>query len=315
MSTEEPAGSGTTSLVEFMTTRPEPEAEAPEAEETEEVNAEAEEVEDVEEDATEAEEEEGEPEAEAEEAEVDEDEDDDPLVTIETKSGDVEVRFSELQQGYLRQQDYSRKTAELAEQRKAAEQDATQARELQSQLEAALTEWAVSTSQPNWVELAEKLSPQEFQIAQARHAQEAERADQAKQQLQQLKQERLTTEMNALRAAIPAWEDAAAMQAGVAGIQQVASELGFSAQEIEAVDDHRMFLALNELHIARAELAKLREGQKATAKKVVRVPKALQPGAKPAKVDAAKAKAKKARERLKAKQGGDGSFADWLTTP
>lgn len=49
---------------------------------------------------------------------LDEDDEDDPLVSVKIDGEEQEIRLSELRDGYQRQADYTRKTQELAEQRK-----------------------------------------------------------------------------------------------------------------------------------------------------------------------------------------------------
>ena len=53
---------------------------------------------------------------------------DDPTVTVKIDGKEVEVKLSELKNGYQRQADYTRKTMELSEQRKAVEIETQKAR-------------------------------------------------------------------------------------------------------------------------------------------------------------------------------------------
>src|SRR5689334_2167984 len=105
---------------------------------------------------------------------------DDPIVTIKIDGKDVEVKLSELKNGYQRQADYTRKTMEVAEQRKAAQAENEKAQQerqtyaanlqrMQVQLEVALQE----QQQTDWQKLIEE-NPQEYlrqmHIAQARQS-------------------------------------------------------------------------------------------------------------------------------------------------
>ena len=104
-----------------------------------------------------------------------------PTVTVKIDGKDVELPLSELKNGYQRQADYTRKTMEAAEQRKAAEAERSQAHQerqayavnlqrMQAQLEGALQQ----QQQTNWEELLQS-DPVEYlrqqHQAQARQAQ------------------------------------------------------------------------------------------------------------------------------------------------
>ena len=72
-------------------------------------------------------------EPEPQEAEPEEQAEDDPVVTVKINGQDVDVKLSELKNGYQRQADYTRKTMEVAEQRKTAESEISKARQERQQ--------------------------------------------------------------------------------------------------------------------------------------------------------------------------------------
>jgi len=85
----------------------------------------------------------------------DEADDDDPLITITTKAGSEDVKFSELQNGYLREKDYTQKTQALANDRREFEAGKDQANaaneQLNQQLLDALATFAIDQDQePDW---------------------------------------------------------------------------------------------------------------------------------------------------------------------
>ena len=100
----------------------EPEGETPETEEA--TPTEEEESQPVEEDKSfeEESEEEEEPEGEEESEETDEEAEEELLYAVKVDGGEQEVTLDELMKGYSRQSDYTKKTQELAEGRKAIEQ-------------------------------------------------------------------------------------------------------------------------------------------------------------------------------------------------
>ena len=100
----------------------EPEGETPETEEA--TPTEEEESQPIEEDESleEESEEEEEPEGEEESEETDEEAEEELLYAVKVDGGEQEVTLDELMKGYSRQSDYTKKTQELAEGRKAIEQ-------------------------------------------------------------------------------------------------------------------------------------------------------------------------------------------------
>lgn len=262
-----------------------PEAEEQEADVTEaeadgeEIEAEAEEVET---DDPEAEtDDDSEPEAEPEETE----EDDDPLLTMPDGK---EVKFSELQAGYMRQKDYTQKTQALANERRefeALQDKVTQHLQQQNaQLKDALATFAIDQEkEPDW----ENLSPEQYVKERARWDRKASQKQQAQQLYQQLQQrqhqEVLEREKRALLNAFPEWNDPEAFAAAGRDFVALGTQYGFSPDEMGAIVDHRMFKILDRLSkYEKAEAARKANAAKVT-KKVTKAAKKPAPGSKPAK--------------------------------
>ena len=267
--------------------------------------------EEVTEDAAEEEEgaepEEGEPTLEAEEAgdddetESDEDtgDDADPVFEIETVNGVEQVPLSELKAGHMRQADYTRKTMELATERRdfASEKQTIEAQK--QQLTEALQYWAVPVQQePDWREMAQKLDPREFQLRQVEWQERQKRAQQAQEQYQALRdyemQQVRQAEQQKLLEALPEWRDPARFKAEAGRMVEHAAQYGFAPEEVGAIVDHRMVRVLRDAILYREQQAKLPE-----AKRIAKPQKALKPGSKPDKARSQEVARKQHLDRLR----------------
>lgn len=190
------------------------------------------------------------PEAEAQAPEAE------PTVTVKIDGKDVEVPLSELKNGYQRQADYTRKTMEVSEQRKAAEAERAQAHQerqayaanlqrMQAQLEGALQQ----QQQTNWEELLQS-DPVEYlkqqHQAQARQAQlsqvyaEQQRMAALQQaEAQQAHLRHLQAQQDALLAKLPEWKDDARSKAEKVAIREYLAEQGYEPDAINNIADAR----------------------------------------------------------------------------
>ena len=201
-------------------------------------------------------------ETDAEQSELDEDteQQEQPQVfSVKVDGKEVEVTLDELQKGYSRTQDYTRKTQQIAEVRKQteAELQAVRAeREQYAQLLGALEAQVQQVSQPNidwdrlyqedpieWVRQREVM--RENQEKAAAIQSEKQRLAQLSQQEQaQFMQQKLQQEQEALLAAIPDWKDAKKAQAEKALLVEFGQKIGFTPEELKSVVDHRAVLML-----------------------------------------------------------------------
>jgi hypothetical protein len=201
-------------------------------------------------------------ETDTEQSELDEDteEQEQPQVfSVKVDGKEVEVTLDELQKGYSRTQDYTRKTQQIAEVRKTteAELQAVRAeREQYAQLLNALETQVQQVAQPNidwdrlyqedpieWVRQREVM--RENQEKSAAIQSEQQRLAQLSQQEQaQFMQQRLQQEQEALLAAIPDWKDAKKAQAEKALLVEFGQKIGFTPDELKSVVDHRAVLML-----------------------------------------------------------------------
>lgn len=260
------------------------------------------------------------PDGEADEDETDEDtdpesdeesdEEDEPrrkTYTVKVNGAEVEVDEDELLKGYSRTQDYTRKTQELAEQRKAAEAELNQVRaerQQYAQVLGALQQQIMQgmEAQPDWQALRDT-DPIEYAAKWAEHQQrqqqlgaiQAERQRLAQQQqheqairLQQvLKQERELTAK-----AIPEWSNPEVAKREKAELVDFGKKLGFSAEELGEITDHRAVVALRKAYLYDKLVAK-----KGEAQTKVRTGPVLKPGSAN-NVPPARTKLTKAKQRL-----------------
>ena len=231
--------------------------------------------------------------------------------TVKVDGVEQEVTLEELQRGYSRQQDYTRKTQELSHERKTLEQqqaELAQRDAVYSQLLPKMEAQIMGDieNEPDWAKLSE-----EDPIAYVREKQvwdqkkEKLQAVQAEQQrLQQeaaVKQQEQVQQMvefgqQKLLEIVPEWSDEKIANKEKSEIRNYAIEtLGFSPQEMDQVYDYRALLGLRNawLQSQTASAAKKKPTQKASVR-------AGKPGASTRKKTVAPEK--KLRQRL-AKSG------------
>jgi hypothetical protein len=192
--------------------------------------------------------------------EGDSEEEEQPQVfTVKVDGKEVEVTLDELQKGYSRTQDYTRKTQQIAEVRKQTEaelQEVRAEREQYAQLLGALQAQVQQAAQPqvDWDRLYQE-DPIEWvrQREVMRENQEKAAAIQSEQQrLAQLSQQEqakqrealLAQEQEALLAAIPEWKDSKKAQAEKAMLVQFGQKIGFTPDDLKNVVDHRAVVML-----------------------------------------------------------------------
>lgn len=201
-------------------------------------------------------------ESEADQSELEEDAQDEtePTVfTVKVDGKEVEVTLDELQKGYSRTQDYTRKTQQIAEMRKATEGElqAIRAERAQyAQLLGALSEQVKAAAEPqvDWDRLYQE-DPIEYvrQREVMRENREKAAAIQAEQQrLSQLSQQEQMQQIQSLKAkeseklleALPTWKDSTKAKAEKAMLVEFGQKMGFTPQELGNIYDHRVVLAL-----------------------------------------------------------------------
>ena len=273
--------------------QPEGQAEAQAEEVTEEYEAQAEESED----------EQGE--------EVQEEVQEPQRFRVKVDNEELEVDLDELIKGYSRTSDYTKKTQNLAEQRKAVESERTKideaaklrdtyAQRLQV-IEQMLTQptedlTALKDSDPVGyaIKVAENME-REKQLAAVRAERESVQARQVAENQERLKAH-IAQEAERLRSAIPDFSDEVKGEVIRKEIRDYAKSVGWSDQELSQVYDHRAVLTLYRA----MQFEKLQKSKPAVQKRVAEAPKSLTPGVGSPRLDKDGEMAKKLTKQLKA---------------
>lgn len=238
---------------------------------------------------------------EPQEDQVEEEESEQPqLYTIKVDGEETEVTLEELQNGYSRQRDYTRKTQELAQQRKAIEakqQEVSQKDAIYSQLlpkmEATLK--GELENEPDWSALYEadpiayvrekdiwNEKKQKLQAVQA----EAQRLQQESAMEQQKKLQQFVEYGNQqLLEQIPEWQDNEVASKEKMAIRDYGvNVLGYTPQEMDSVYDYRVLLGLRNawLQHKTVQATKVKPTEKKAAARTARpgtsnVPKSTTP--------------------------------------
>lgn len=228
-----------------------------------------------------------------EDAEEYEEPEEEPTPTYRVKVGkeEVEVPLDELLKGYSRTSDYTKKTQELAETRKAVEAERAKIQEASRLRDQYAERLTVIEQMLNQTEKAEDLSalkevdPIGYAVKVAEQAERekqlaAVRAERQRltQQQQAEQQERLqahlASEAAKLREAIPEMSDEIKGDVVKREIRDFAKSIGFSDQELAAVYDSRAVLTLYKA----MQYDKLVKGKPGATKKVAQAPKMLKAG-------------------------------------
>lgn len=226
------------------------------------------------------------------EAPTDEPESESEKFTVKIDGKDVEVTLDELKNGYQRQQDYTRKTMEVAETRKQAETEFSKAREerikyaegLQQQhfmLHAALQQ----QDQIDWNRLIET-DPVEYLKQKNLYEQRQSALQKTQQDYQRLEQQQaeetkayqakfLAQQQEELLAKLPEWKDEAKAKADKSAIRDFLINQGYGDQDIESLSDHRAVIVARKAMLYDQMIA----NAKAAEKRVQNAPqKVVKPG-------------------------------------
>jgi len=190
--------------------------------------------------------------------ETEEEEQPTEVYTVKVDGKEVEVTLDELQKGYSRTQDYTRKTQQIAETRKAVDAEASAIRaerEQYAQLLGALKQQLESTEAPvdmdrlynedpiEWVRQSEVMRQKQDKLAAIQSEQQRLSQLTAQQRAQEM-QAHLATQQEALIQAVPEWKDSKKAKAEKALLIEFGQKIGFSEEELKNVYDHRAVIAL-----------------------------------------------------------------------
>jgi len=190
--------------------------------------------------------------------ETEEEEQPTEVYTVKVDGKEIDVTLDELQKGYSRTQDYTRKTQQIAETRKAVEAEASAIRaerEQYAQLLGALKQQLESTEAPvdmdrlynedpiEWVRQSEVMRQKQDKLAAIQSEQQRLSQLTAQQRAQEMNAH-LASQQEALIQAVPEWKDSKKAQAEKALLVEFGKKIGFSDDELKNVYDHRAVVAL-----------------------------------------------------------------------
>ena len=202
-----------------------------------------------------------EPEPEAEETE--EETDTPPVRSRKLRMPDgteEEVSEDEAYLGFLRQKDYTRKTQQAAEARKAADAETESMRKQRAEYAAHLEQVrqaidVMVPKEPNWADLRARASAEEFAATWAEWQQFSEQrklvlveqkrvADQTTADLKKAIAEETARQRDLTLEAIPEWKDQAVAVKEGKELLAWMKEKGFSDEQVGAINDHRLIVSL-----------------------------------------------------------------------
>jgi len=229
---------------------------------------------------------------------------------VKVDNEELEVDLDELIKGYSRTSDYTKKTQNLAEQRKAVEsertkiEEAAKLRDTYAQrlqvIEQMLTQptedlTALKDNDPVGyaIKVAENME-REKQLAAVRAERESVQAKQVAENQERLKAH-IAQEAERLRSAIPDFSDEVKGEVIRKEIRDYAKSVGWSDQELSQVYDHRAVLTLYRA----MQFDKLQKSKPAVQKRVAEAPKSLAPGVGSPRLDKDGEAVKKLTKQLK----------------
>ena len=319
----EAAHSAILGLLDSDEEKPESEEEQPSEEEESTEETQDESLEEVSEEEEEFEDDESEDEDESEESDEEEEEE---LYSVRVDGAEHEVTFDELLKGYSRQSDYTKKTQEIATEKRDMESLRDQYNSEVSQIQAerqqymeALTNIIQNSNMDqfanvDWNSLKEndpieyvtkreeyRESQEKIQGLQQQHAQAAQRQT-SEAQLEH--QRSMREEYSKLVEALPKWTDDEYRNKTTASLRSYATNNGFTPDELNSLVDHRSILVL-----MKAQKYDALKSADIKSKKVKNKPTMARPGSPKRKADKSKSKRTAQMKRLQ----GSGRIDDAST--
>ena len=233
------------------------------------------------------------------------------IYTVKVDGEEYEVTQDELLNGYQRQQAYTKRSQELAEQRKAFEAEAQQVAQMRDAYAQQLEQLSeqlqqVNDQEPDWNELAKQYSAEELFVYKAQLDKQKEQARQveaekqaiAQQQAQEQQaqmQQHLAKQREEMLDRIPQWRDEDVRTSEREQVIKYAQQsVGFSPQEIANASDARAI----ELLYKAWQWDNLQSKKPAAKKKASKAPKMAKAGQPKTKAQVASRQRQKSLKRL-----------------
>ena len=240
------------------------------------------------------------------------------VYTIRVDGEDVDVTLEELQKGYSRQQTFTKRSQELAEQRRAFEAEQTEIKQLRDQYAQQLELVAQQIQQtipqePDWVALSKEVSAEEYNRIKAGYEyqkQSLERAEQERNRIaqeqqaeqQEQMQKHLAQQRDEMMNRIPSWQDEGTRnEERLEVIKYAQRRIGFSEEEIANASDARAI----ELLYKAWKWDSLQEKKPSVKKRTRKAPKMAKAGQPKTKAQVASRSRQQAMDRLNKEKSVD----------
>ena len=225
--------------------------------------------------------------------------------TVKVDGEEFEVTLDELRDGYQRQADYTRKSQSLAEQRKAYEANLKAVQNERQQYAQVLEQMSQNQNYElqrfeniDWKELKDE-DPMEYMEKRLEYQEAKDRVtqlnnerarvqQQSQQEFNEIVTQKVQQEAELLAKALPEYSEPGSTLK--TDLRNYALSLGFPANEIDSITDHRVVLVLHK--------AMLQDNAAKGVKKVKVAPKVVKSGTPQTKTQRVKKAAQVKRERL-----------------
>ena len=270
----------------------------------------------------EASEDDDEGEYELEESDEEEVEEQPEMYTVKVDGEEFEVTQDELLSGYSRTKSFTKRSMELAEQRKAFEQEAAQVKQMRDmyaqqleQVQGQLQQ-AIPEQEPDWAALAKEYPAEDLivykaqldqQKEQARHVEaERQRIQQEQAQEQQVfRQKHLEAQRGEMLERIPSWSNEDTRNTERQEVIKYAQSRGFSQEEVSQASDARAI----ELLYKAWQWDNLQKKTPAAKKKAKSAPKMAKAGQPKSKTQVASRQRKQGLDRLNKERSVDAAVS------
>ena len=240
------------------------------------------------------------------------------VYTIRVDGEDVDVTLEELQKGYSRQQTFTKRSQELAEQRRAFEAEQAEIKQLRDQYAQQLELVAQQIQQtipqePDWVALSKEVSAEEYNRIKAGYEYQKQSLERAEQERNRIAQEQQAEQQEAMKKhleaqrdemmnRIPSWQDEGTRnEERLEVIKYAQRRIGFSEEEIANASDARAI----ELLYKAWKWDSLQEKKPSVKKRTRKAPKMAKAGQPKTKAQVASRSRQQAMDRLNKEKSVD----------
>jgi hypothetical protein len=185
----------------------------------------------------------------------DEEEPQEQFYKVKVDGEELEVSLDEALQGYQRQKTFTKRSMEIAEQRKAVEKEAAEAKQARDYYAQQLDVLAQQIQQtipqePDWVSLAREVTAEEYNAIRAEYDNRKAKLSKVEQERQYVAQQQAAEQEKALQEhlraqrsemlnRIPAWQDEERRNNERLKVIDYARSVGFSEEEVAQATDAR----------------------------------------------------------------------------